>query len=86
MHGQITIGDILAQYGESYITRNHIIGQEKGLIRLLSMCRSQAMGSHFERCDQYRRLLIRAVTGIAPLVSKRTNCNGWISVCRNYFP
>lgn len=52
MHGQVTIGDILAQYGESYITRNHICGQEKGIIRLLSMCRSQAMGSHFERCDQ----------------------------------
>jgi len=52
MHGQITIGDILDQYGESYISRNHILGQEKGLIHLLSMCRTQALGSHFERCDQ----------------------------------
>lgn len=52
MQRQVTIGDILSQYGESYITRNHIGGQEKGIIRLLSMCRSQAMGSHFERCDQ----------------------------------
>ena len=52
MPGQVTIGDILAQYGESYISRNHICGQEKGIIRLLSVCRSQAMGSHFERCDQ----------------------------------
>ena len=52
MHGQVTIGEILDQYGESYITRNHISGQEKGLIRLLSMCGTQAMGSHFEKCDQ----------------------------------
>lgn len=52
MHEQITIGAILAEYGESYISRNHIMGQEKGLIHLLSMCRTQAMGSHFERCDQ----------------------------------
>lgn len=52
MHRQVTIGEILDQYGESYITRNHICGQEKGLIRLLSMCRTQAMGSHFEKCDQ----------------------------------
>lgn len=52
MHGQITIGDILDKYGEGYITRNHITGQEKGLVHLLSMCRTQAMGSHFERCDQ----------------------------------
>jgi hypothetical protein len=52
MQEQITIGDILAQYGESYISRNHIMGQEKGLIHLLSACRTQAMGSHFEKCDQ----------------------------------
>jgi len=52
MQRQITIGDIMAQYGESYISQNHIGGQEKGLIRLLSMCRTQAMGSHFEQCDQ----------------------------------
>ncbi|HEX3008399.1 MAG TPA: IS91 family transposase [Bacteroidales bacterium] len=51
MQRQITIGDILAQYGEEYITRHHICGQQKGIIRLLAMCRSQAMGSHFERCD-----------------------------------
>lgn len=52
MHGQVTIGDIMAQHGEQYITRHHISGQEKGIIRLLSMCRSQAMGSHFEKCNQ----------------------------------
>jgi hypothetical protein len=52
MQPQITIGDILTQYGESYISRNPIGGQEKGIIRLLSMCRSQAMGCHFERCDR----------------------------------
>jgi hypothetical protein len=51
MYGQVTIGEILDQYGEGYITRNHVWGQEKGLIRLLSMCRTQAMGRHYEKCD-----------------------------------
>jgi hypothetical protein len=48
---QITIADILNQYGESYITRNHIRGNEKGLIHLLSACHTSLMGSHFEKCD-----------------------------------
>jgi hypothetical protein len=51
MQKQITIGDILGEYGESYISQNHLRGQEKGLIHLLSTCRTQAMGSHFEKCD-----------------------------------
>jgi hypothetical protein len=50
MQQQITIAQILDHYGESYIKRNNIQGQEKGIIRLLSSCRTQAMGSHFERC------------------------------------
>jgi hypothetical protein len=56
MQNQITIGDILYQYGESYISRNHIMGQEKGLIRLLAACRTQAMGKHFEKCDNCKYL------------------------------
>lgn len=52
MQNQITLGDIFDQYGESYITNNRITGQERGLIRLLSACRTDALGSHFERCDQ----------------------------------
>lgn len=51
MQKQLTIGDILSEYGESYISRNNIKGQEKGLVHLLSSCRTQAMGSHFEKCD-----------------------------------
>jgi hypothetical protein len=52
MQRQITIGDIFAQYGDSYISKNHIKGQEKGIILLLSLCRTQAIGSHFQKCDQ----------------------------------
>jgi hypothetical protein len=52
MQRQITVGDIFAQYGDSYISKNHIKGQEKGIIHLLSMCRTQAIGSHFQKCDQ----------------------------------
>ncbi len=39
------------QYGESYISRNHPSPQEKGIIRLLSMCRTALMGSHYLKCD-----------------------------------
>jgi hypothetical protein len=52
MPGQITLGDILDEYGQSYISRNQISGQEKGLIHLLPVCRTAALGSHFEKCDK----------------------------------
>lgn len=52
MQKQISIGDILSEYGEAYISRNHIKAQEKGLIRLLSACRTSALGSHYESCNQ----------------------------------
>jgi hypothetical protein len=51
MQNQITMGNILNRYGDSYISQNHIRGQEKGIIHLLSACHSQFMGSHFEKCD-----------------------------------
>lgn len=52
MQKQITLGDIFSQFGEKYIATNNISGQEKGLIRLLSACRTSALGSHFEKCTQ----------------------------------
>lgn len=52
MQQPISFCDILREYGEAYISRNRVKGQEKGLIRLLSSCRSTAMGSHFEKCNQ----------------------------------
>jgi hypothetical protein len=51
MQEQITIADILNEYGGSYITRNKIRGQQKGLIHLLSACHTSLLGSHFEKCD-----------------------------------
>jgi len=51
MQKQINLSDILGKYGESYITRYNIKGQEKGIIRLLMACRSSAMGSHYEKCS-----------------------------------
>lgn len=51
MPEKITIGAILYQYGDSYISRHRVSGQEKGLIHLLSSCRTSALGSHFEKCD-----------------------------------
>ncbi len=51
MQNQLTIADILNEYGDSYISRNNIRGQQKGLIHLLSSCHTHLMGSHFEKCD-----------------------------------
>ena len=51
MQKQISMGDILSEYGEAYISGNDIKGQEKGLIRLLSSCRTIVLGSHYESCD-----------------------------------
>ena len=47
---KITISDILREYGGQYITENKLKGQQKGIINLLSSCRTQAMGSHFREC------------------------------------
>jgi hypothetical protein len=52
MQGQISIGDILTEYGQKYIDTNHTMGQEKGIVHLLTSCRTVAMGSHFEKCDK----------------------------------
>jgi hypothetical protein len=52
MQQQISIGDILSEYGDKYIGKNNIKGQQKGLIHLLSACHTSALGSHFEQCDQ----------------------------------
>ncbi|MDZ4247510.1 MAG: transposase, partial [Dehalococcoidia bacterium] len=52
MQQQITLADILNEYGDSYISSKGITGQQKGIINLLSVCRTAALGSHFEKCDQ----------------------------------
>jgi hypothetical protein len=51
MQKQISFCEILQEYGEGYISRNPIKGQRKGIIRLLSACRTSALGSHYEKCD-----------------------------------
>lgn len=48
---KITVCDILREYGGQYIDKNKLKGQQKGIINLLSSCRTQALGSHFRRCD-----------------------------------
>ena len=46
-----TVCDILREYGEHYIGDNKIKGQQKGVIRLLSSCQTQALGSHYMKCN-----------------------------------
>lgn len=52
MQNEITLGNILNEYGQGYISRNAVSGQEKGLLHLLPACRTAALGSHFEKCDK----------------------------------
>ncbi len=48
---KITVCDILRDYGSQYIQSNNIKGQQKGIINLLSICQTSAMGTHYRRCD-----------------------------------
>lgn len=56
MQQQMTIGDIFREHGQAYIHRNNIKGQEKGIINLLSMCRTGELGSHFMQCSYCQHL------------------------------
>lgn len=49
---KITVCDILREYGGEYIHLHKIKGEQKGIINLLSSCKTQALGSHFRLCDQ----------------------------------
>lgn len=51
MQKKIDIGDIFREYGQGYIDRKNIKGQEKGIIKLLAACRTPEMDSHYQRCD-----------------------------------
>lgn len=51
MQEKIGIGDIFREHGSGYVHKYGIKGQEKGLISLLAACRTQALGSHFEKCN-----------------------------------
>jgi hypothetical protein len=42
----------ISDQGPGYIHCHQIRGQKKGLIHLLSDCRTRFMGSHYEQCDQ----------------------------------
>lgn len=52
MQNQISLADILNEYGDDYIGRNRVSGQEKGLLHLLPACRTAALGIHYEKCDK----------------------------------
>ena len=48
---KIGVCDILKECGGEYIHKYNIKGEQKGLINLLSSCRTGALGSHFRQCD-----------------------------------
>ena len=58
MQNQINFCDILREYGQNYIQQNNIKGQQKGIINLLSACRTNALGSHYQKCDKCHHLEI----------------------------
>lgn len=52
MKKQISIGEIFRRYGQEYILNNSVKGQEKGIINLLSSCRTEDLGKHYQCCNQ----------------------------------
>jgi len=51
MQKQITVGDILHEYGGRYISKNQLPDGQRSVIHLLSACRTAGPGSHFGKCD-----------------------------------
>lgn len=51
MQKEISIGHIFSEHGQEYIQKHGITGQQKGIINLLSSCRTAALGSHFQKCN-----------------------------------
>ena len=47
----IAVCDILREHGGRYIHTNKVKGQQKGIINLLSACKTDGLGSHFRQCD-----------------------------------
>jgi hypothetical protein len=52
MPQKITVGSLFREYGGNYISQNRVPEEQRSLIYLLSACRTAALGSHFEQCDQ----------------------------------
>jgi len=50
MSAQITLGSFFEKYVPGYIHSHRLTSQEKGILRLLSMCRSSGLGAHKELC------------------------------------
>ena len=50
MSAQITLGSFFEKYAPGYIHSHKLTGQEKGILSLLSMCRSNGLGAHKQRC------------------------------------
>ena len=48
----ITVCNILREYGGCYIQSHKLKGQQKGIINLLAACKTNGLGSHFRQCDQ----------------------------------
>ena len=68
MQKQITVNDIFRDHGPGYISKNNISGQEKGIIGLLSACRTNALECHFEKCNNCNH------TTIAPNSCRNRHC------------
>jgi hypothetical protein len=47
----ITVCDVLRAHGARYIQKHKLQGEQKGIIKLLSNCKTGALGDHFRQCD-----------------------------------
>jgi putative transposase/transposase-like zinc-binding protein len=50
-NGRPELADVFRQYGESYQQTHHVSACEQKVIRAVSVCRTQDLGGHLDRCD-----------------------------------
>src|SRR5688572_28627781 len=45
------LADVFRQYGESYQRTHRLLACEQKVVRAVSVCRTQELGGHLDRCD-----------------------------------
>jgi hypothetical protein len=49
--GRPELADVFRQYGQSYRNTHHFPASDQKVMRAISICRTQELGGHLERCD-----------------------------------
>jgi hypothetical protein len=49
------LADVFRQYGESYQRTHRLLASEQKVMRAVSVCRTQELGGHLDRCRKISR-------------------------------